>query len=476
MRTLLASIFCITLAGNLFSANLLLVKNGLIMSLAEGEDAPFTGYMLVDEKGRIGEVGKGSPGEKITAKTVIDAGGKFVIPGFLSGHSHPWQSVWRGIEPSGTLGEWLNGIHYKYAAHFRKGDFYAFTLHGDLDLLRHGITTRLNHTHRLSDQDLYMEQYEAEVEAGGHFIFAYVPDRKSSAENSIERLSTLMEKAEILPSPNPCLGFCLNSFGNFFGKELLAKDTLVARSLGLDLQVHYLEDPNESDSQRRRFSWFEEVNALWPGIVFGHFIHPTEEILDSTIEAGGAMIWNPLSNGRLASGLADIPHYLEKGLRVGMGVDGQASADLSDPFENMRMGLYALRMKYQDPAILRPLDVIRLHTIRTAEILHVEDEVGTLEPGKLADFLIVDPASPPTGPVFDPYGTLVLACSSSNIESIYVAGRLRVKNGSVIGHDAPALEKEVTRRIEAIKSRQKKANPDTEEDHHQSDRFGNEDT
>ena len=108
---------------------------------------------------------------------------------------------------------------------------------------------------------------------------------------------------------------------------------------------------------------------------------------------------------------------------------------------------------------MTPLEILRLHTIRTAEILRVDNQVGTLEPGKWADFLIVNPADPPTGPVFDPYGTLVLACSAANIERIYVAGRLKVRQGKVLDHDSKALEQEVARRIEAIKHRQRQAAP-----------------
>ncbi len=457
MRALIVCFFTLLIAGNLLGENLLLIKNGLLMTLAEGKDTPFVGYMVVDENGRIREIGKGAPGEEIDAKSVIDADGKFVLPGFLSGHSHPWQSVWRGIAPSGTLEEWLKDLHFTYRAHFREGDFHAFTLHGDLDLLRHGITTWLNHSHRLTDQELYLEQFEADVESGGHFVFAYVTEGGLTAEESTARLTNLMDDAKSLPSPTPCLGFCINSYSNFSGKEALIKDTKVARSFNIDMQVHYLESVDLREEQRSRFRWYEETGALGPGLVFGHFIHTTEEILTATAEAGGAMIWNPLSNGRLGTGLADIPHYLEKGIRVGMGVDGQASADISDPFENMRMGLYALRMKYENPAIMSPLEVLRLHTIRTAEVLRVGDQVGTLEPGKWADFLIVDPTDPPTGPVFDPYGTLILSCSADNIESIYVAGQLKVRQGEILDQDSKALEQEVAQRIEAIKSRQRQA-------------------
>ena len=163
------------------------------------------------------------------------------------------------------------------------------------------------------------------------------------------------------------------------------------------------------------------------------------------------MIWNPLSNGRLGSGLPPIERYLEDGLRVGMGVDGQASADISDPFENVRFGLYALRLRRENSGGLQPIDVLRLHTLKTAEVLGVERWVGSLEVGKFADFLVVDPAEPATGPVWDPAAHLVFACSSRNVAEVYVGGRKVVAAGKVLGHDAAALEADVAARIAGMK-------------------------
>ena len=90
------------------------------------------------------------------------------------------------------------------------------------------------------------------------------------------------------------------------------------------------------------------------------------------------MTWNPLSNGRMASGVADIPKYLRMGMRVGMGIDGEASGDLADPFENMRAGLYAIRDKYEDATVISPYEMLRLHTAGSADALGLKDRIGTL--------------------------------------------------------------------------------------------------
>ena len=161
------------------------------------------------------------------------------------------------------------------------------------------------------------------------------------------------------------------------------------------------------------------------------------------------MSWQPLSNGRLASGVADIPAYLKAGMKVGMGVDDQCASDIPDPFENMRVGLYAIRDKYEDAASMSVYGVLKFQTLGSATIMRVADKIGSLEAGKFADFNVIDPRRRDTGPVYDPYATLVLACGQSNLERTYIGGELVCLRGEVMGRDFNAVADEVHRRADA---------------------------
>ncbi len=158
------------------------------------------------------------------------------------------------------------------------------------------------------------------------------------------------------------------------------------------------------------------------------------------------MTWNPLSNGRMASGVADIPKYLKMGIRVGMGIDGEASADLADPFENMRTGLYAIRDKYEDATVMSPYQVLWLHTMGSADVLGVKDKLGSLEPGKFGDFVVINPTR--LGAVLEnPYANLVLMTGERDINEVFVGGELRVDHGKVLQQDMDAVQQEVNRRV-----------------------------
>ncbi|WP_157954022.1 amidohydrolase family protein [Microbulbifer sp. A4B17] len=192
---------------------------------------------------------------------------------------------------------------------------------------------------------------------------------------------------------------------------------------------------------------------LGKGLNFAHFINTTDEILEETGASGTGMIWNPLSNGRLASGLADVPKYLEYDIPIGMGIDGQASADDSDPFENMRLGMYAVRMKYRDAKAMMPIDVLRMHTIETAKVFGIEDQMGSLEVGKFGGFIILDPRQMETSPVIHPIEHVVLTQSIANLEAVIVGGEISVQRGDFLHVDYDEVKNQVTERVARVREK-----------------------
>lgn len=431
-----------------------LIRNATVLSMDPAYPEPSIGHLLITGS-RITAVGPGQYSGAIVPDTIVEAQGKVLMPGFVSGHNHLWQSAFRGLAPNGELYAWLQSLHWTYGKYFRAGDFYAFTLQGALDQLRHGITTTYNHSQRLgADEALYMESLQASLDAGQRFIFAYNPDLSKTESEIRDNFAALVSRASSQPETSMLLGLSVNSVGMYNeDKNKLALEIELARYYKMSLQIHYLEQHSRRTQEQALWPTLKQNGAVADNVSYAHFIHTTDAILKDTAAAGGAMIWNPLSNGRLASGLADIPRYLELGVRVGMGVDGAASADIADPFENMRMGLYALRMQSHSASIMSPREILDLHTLATAEVLGVDDQIGSLAAGKYADLLLINLSQPITGPIFDVEASLVFAASSSNIERIYVGGQLRAEQQQLFGKDAAAINEEVKQRIESLRER-----------------------
>jgi 5-methylthioadenosine/S-adenosylhomocysteine deaminase len=443
----------------------LVVRNAYILTMAPGQREPIRGYLVVGEDDRLSAVEPGDPPASVQAKESLDAGGHWVIPGFISAHSHLWQSAFRGLGADQTLLGWIDAL-YKPAVKASPEDMYWFTLDGALDHLQHGITTAYNFNFEARTRgrnavaaDEYDKQgFRAEMDSGIRFMHSMSVGRATAlgvqpvyfTEQARVPLKAFLDWTAAQPKSSRFLSVMISgatAFNDTYQQTLMEKQ--LGDEFHLGNETHYLEPPETQYEQQSKFRWFMESGLLSKNLIFGHFIHTNSFILAESGKAGAAMSWNPLSNGRLASGVADIPACLKAGIRVGMGVDGEASADVADPFENMRTGLYAVRDKYEDAKIMSPYDVLRLHTMGSADVLGVADRLGSLEPGKFADFLVIDPTRFRT--VFDPYASLVFVAGERDLERVYVGGDLVVENGALCNQDMPKVRTEVNRRVEALR-------------------------
>lgn len=429
----------------------LLIVNGTNLTMKPGQTEPFTGYILVGNDGKIKAVGKGAPPAGMHAQTTYDAKGKFVIPGFISAHSHLSESAFRGLATDQYVYEypslkgWVEALETRELG-TKPEDYYWFTLQGALDHLVHGITSVYNFAYARDDNEAFEEtQWRAELDSGVRFVHSYEPSGNSNADVRRANLVKFLNYAHKEESRPTVLRMAYS--GWIRTPEAMQVDSAFLRDYHLYSEIHFLESPVNQEAQRATFSFITAQHILGPNVSFGHFIHPDDAILKAVGAAGSGMVWNPMSNGRLASGIADIPKYRKMGIKIGMGVDGEGSSDLPDPFENMRMGLYVIRARYESAKILQPIDVLRFHTLGSAEVLGVADKVGSLETGKYGDILIVDPKLVERGPVIDPYAAVVLACNAMNLAKIYVGGELMVDHYRLQKSDMSKVSAEVSRRV-----------------------------
>ncbi len=433
----------------------LVITNALLLTMVPGQESPFTGYIIAGGDGIITDIGAGAPPAGISAAATYDAGGKWIIPGFISAHSHMWQSAYRGLAPNKELNGWLTVLYSEHAPKADAQAFYWFTLDGALDHLRHGITGVYNFNYSPSDMrpgrgDMSFDQAEFRAEAKSGIRFVHGIDTGTIAPNwtadqELAYIKGFVNWTKTQHLSGHLLKIMLNGSGAYADTADQARsEARIMRALGIGNEQHYLETAADQAEERAKFHWFVESGMLGPTLIWGHFVHPDPMILQQTAKFHVGVSWNPLSNGRLASGVADIPAYLKLGIRVGMGVDGEASADRADPFENMRMGLYAIRTKYENAGVLSPYQVLHMHTLGSAEVLGVGDKLGSLAKGKLADLVVIDPSE--FGRVFDPYASLVFVGGVENIDRIYAGGELTVLHGQVEGQNVGAVRHEAESR------------------------------
>jgi cytosine/adenosine deaminase-related metal-dependent hydrolase len=436
-----------------------------------GQERPFVGYLLVGEDGRILQVGAGAPPASVAADRVVDAAGDLVAPGFISAHSHIFTSPFRGIGTDETLYGWGQALGRLYKF-IDSDDIYWCTLHGSVDFLRNGITTAFDFTNSgavggaavgvgekvpgpvLKPGPFEENQIRAKADAGLRFIDSVGLVRVGTHDEIIARYAQVYKYAYDHYGRNPLFLKMALSGGL---QRAPTKDTAyleveVMRKFGVMNHAHFLESPERVPEQQAKFYWYQEAGALGPDFIFAHFIQTNPDILRIAAKAGCSMSWQPASNSRLASGVADIPLYRAFGIGVSVGLDDQACTDISDPFQNLRIGLALIRTKYRDAKALSVYDMLYLHTLASAQVLGIADKVGSLEPGKFADFLVVDPRDPDTGPIHNALATYVYACGLRNLKSVYVGGKLVADGTRVLTVDEARLHAEVYTRLARMES------------------------
>ncbi|GAA3659966.1 amidohydrolase family protein [Microbacterium marinilacus] len=424
----------------------MLVTNALLLTVPAGTDDPgliADGWMLVED-GRIAAIGSGTP--SATADEVLDVGGAFVAPGFVSSHSHLFTSGLRGLGVGETLYGWCDSM-LGTTAHMTPDQMYWSTLHGALDFLSHGVTTAYNFTDPLQAWESMVEgrrvgdagmralsyhtrQADACLDAGIRFVDAIGMDATVGSDDEIlDRFGASVAHTRTMDAAF-ALGASVMGQVQWSPREDAAWIEVEAmRRFGVTNQAHFLESPEAIPLQQAKFAQYRDAGALGPAMMFGHFIQTTPEIIEEAAAGGASMSWQPASNGRLASGTALVPEMLALGMKVGIGLDDQACTDVSDPWQNMRMGITMQRARTKDPLSMMPERVLRLHTLGAAEIMGVDDRVGSLEVGKLADFVVVDPRRPDVGPLWHPARSYVLSMTPRNLRGVYVGGVLVSADG-----------------------------------------------
>jgi 5-methylthioadenosine/S-adenosylhomocysteine deaminase len=431
----------------------LTVVNALLLTMADGQD-PFHGWLTVGEDGRITGIGPGQPPAGEPGETgqgggeVLDARGRIVAPGFVSAHSHLHTSGMRGIAADQQLYPWVRAC-VRLTMGADPDDMYWCVLHGCLDFLASGITSAFNFPQNevlslydpatgsgsvvRKDEAFLTRQFDAVADSGLRVMGAIRLDDEGADDRQVhERFDRLAAaQADRIPAARHLGTAVYGAVQWSAGPRIARLEAEVMARHRIVNQAHFLETSQDLDGQRRKFAWYADAGTLGETMIFGHFVHPTDDIVAAVSASGTRVCWQPTSNGRLGSGVADVVRYRRAGIPVGVGLDDQSCTDTSDPFANMRLGMYSQRARYTDPSVLTARDMLRLHTRGSAEVLGVADRVGSLAPGRYADFLVVDPTRPDTGPVWDPYATYVQACGLRNLDEVRVGGRLVNERGTM---------------------------------------------
>jgi cytosine/adenosine deaminase-related metal-dependent hydrolase len=353
------------------------------------------GWLLEDE-GLVAAVGGADPPE---ADSRRDLNGALLTPGFVNTHHHLYQSLTRARAQQADLFTWLKELYPVWARLDAEAE-YAAARYGLSELMASGCTTVFDH-HYVFPRGVD-GLIEAEMTAAEELGVRLVPSRGSmdlgESDGGLPPDSLVEEPDEVLAETErlaarypelvvaPCSPFSVTG-------QLMCDSAELARRLGLRLHTHLAETVEEEEYCQelygcRPVEYLEELGWLEGDVWCAHCVHLSDEDVAAFGSKGVGVAHCPTSNLRLGAGIARVRDLLDAGAPVGLGVDGSASNERGDLSFEVKQALLVARAR-GGPAALTAREALRLATRGGAAVLGRED-IGSLEPGKSADFAIWD--------------------------------------------------------------------------------------
>ena len=383
------------------------------------------------EGGKIIAVGKNV---KEKADTVIDARGKVVLPGLINAHTHLSMTLLRGVADDMELDPWLKTRIWPIEKHLRAEDCHVGALLGCLEMIKSGTTC-------FADQYFFMEDVARAVEkAGIRGVLSYgiielgdPKKRKFEIEVGEKLVRTWHGKAD---------GRILTMFGPHApytcSPECLTKVKELAKKYKVGIHTHIAETRWETDDEipkkygKRPVEHLDAIGFLGPEVLAAHCVWLTEKEIKILCDHGVKPVHNPVSNMKIACGIAPVPEMLAAGIPVALGTDGAASNNALDMFNEMKFAALLNKVGKLNPTVMPAQAVLEMATINGAIALGLEKEIGSLEAGKKADIVLVDLKKPRLTPLHNVVSHLVYSAVGGDVDTTIVDGKILMQNTEVL--------------------------------------------
>lgn len=411
----------------------ILLKNATVIPMTQ-DKYTFSSDILIQD-GKINTIGKI---DSSSIDKIIDCTGKIVLPAFVNGHTHLSMTLMRNYkDDTEDLFQWLSQI-WPIEDKLNEEDIYWASLLGNAEMIKCGCTTFA---------DMYFMTWktiEACKKAGTRGIIGLT--FFGDEEETKRRLRELVPKIDDAISGDDMfrVDAAVHSiYTCTAGTYEIAKDW--ARGRNTFLNTHLSETEKEvldciSENNVRPVDYLDKLGVLDDKTYLAHGVWFDNNEMETIQNRGCSIIHNPSSNCKLASGIAPISEYREKGINVALGTDGASSNNNLNILKEMNLASMLSSVSTRKPSALSPYEILKMATINGAKALGLDDKIGTIEEGKEADVIVMDMDKLHTSPTNDIFSSIIFASDKENIEYVFSKGEMLLDQGNLTTLDEEEIK------------------------------------
>ena len=404
----------------------ILIKNGTVITM-DSNKGKYEKLDILIENDTITKVDKNITD---SVDKVIDAREKIVLPGLINCHTHLGMSIFRATNDNLNLNDWLTKKIWPIEDNMTDEDMYYTSLLSCVEMIKTGTTC---------SSDMYFGvngtlKALRETKVRSLFSRCVVGNNDEDALNRIKEFEELYESVKddelIKCSVTPHALYTCN-------EDCLIKLESIATKYKLPIHIHLSENKSEVDGVIKTYGKkpvevLKDVGFLNHKLILAHGVFIDDDEIELLRNSDVSIIHNPISNLNLGCGIADIVKYMKNGINVCLGTDGQGSGNNLNMFYHMSMVDLLQKGIYQDPEIISSYDVLKMATINGAKALGMDNLVGSIEPSKKADIIILDLNKVETSPTTDIITQVVHNVVPECVDTTIINGRILMENNKLL--------------------------------------------
>ena len=442
-RMLVLLFFSLGLGITAFGENVdILIRNATVLTMNNKREVIENGAVAI-KGNRIVAVGYEKTLSKYKGKKTIDAAGDIVMPGFINTHTHVSMVPFRSLadDVPDRLSRYIFPLENKLVS---RDLVYKGAVYGILEMVSTGTTTFADMYYFEDEVAKAAELIGVRGVLGETVIKNPVADAKEPyggiayAEEFIKKYKN---SELVTPAFAPHAPYTVE-------EEYLKKVTELSKKYDVPVLMHIAETENEVKQIREKYNmsvieYLNSIGFLTDKVVAGHVIFVNDSDIKILKEKNVGIAHNMVANIKSAKGVSPALKMFDEGLRVGLGTDGPMSGNTLDLVSQLGYVAKVHKLESKNRAAMPPYKVVEMATIGGAKALHMEDRIGSLEAGKLADVIIIDTKSLNMQPIYDPYSAIVYSMLPGDVKTTIINGKIIMENRKIKTYDVEKARKDL---------------------------------